>query len=191
MLAILGKDTQYYPHFIDKNFPHVMRRIVELWGQSQLDSLLNGLLAPTAPGCTGFPRQVLREIVDLRQLLRQRMAAGEGDLDVALPVRDSLWMLADFEQANYPVILESQYPQLLPEILSHLGQLRFNAQIDALLLPARQRELDFQEAVLMELMTLKALHGVRYFPKEKLPEELPVALHDGHADGVFERFHRR
>ncbi len=190
MLAILGNDAQYYPHFIDKNFPHIMRRIVDLWGQPQLDNLLNGLLAPTRPGCIGFPRQALMEIVDIRQLLRQRMVASGVVFDEGGAVRDALWTLVDFEQENYPVVLESQYPHLLPEILSHLGKAQFNAQIDTLLAPSRQRELNFQEAALIELMTLKAMHGTRYFPREKPVEELHDGHHDAHAAGVFDRFHR-
>lgn len=190
MLAILGNDAQYYPHFIDKKFPHVMRRIVDLWAQAQLDKLLNGLLAPSGPGCIGFPRQVLMEIVGIRHLLRQRMEASGIPLDDPLPIRDVLWTLVDFEQENYPIVLERQYPHLLPEILSHLGLLQFNARIDALLAPSRQRELNLSEAAMIELMTLKAMHLARYFPKEKPLVDVSDSHLAAQAAGVFDRFHR-
>jgi len=67
--ALLGAHADRYPHRLEANFPHVIDRMVALWGSSELRPFLDALLLADRPGRKGFPPEVATEIFRLVSVL--------------------------------------------------------------------------------------------------------------------------
>lgn len=84
MLQHLGSDADLYPELIEQQFPHVLQRIVALWGKAELDKYFQSLLLPPHPGSKGFPEAVLVEVLGLKAVCHAR-----GLLTTAAEASDS------------------------------------------------------------------------------------------------------
>ena len=66
MLQKLGGKSSYYPHLLEKQFPRVFEKIIELWELPSIEDFLNELLMDNRSGQrAGFPREVASEILRL------------------------------------------------------------------------------------------------------------------------------
>ena len=54
-----------YPSQLERHFPHVLARIVELWGSRQMDPYFQSLLVSDRPTGQGFPAEVAKEVFGL------------------------------------------------------------------------------------------------------------------------------
>jgi len=68
MLAHLGEKADAYPRQIELRFPHILARLVELWGKPEGDAYLNGLMVADRPGRKGFPEDAASELFRLSMI---------------------------------------------------------------------------------------------------------------------------
>ena len=83
LLACLGEHQDAYPKAIEKNYPRILARIVELWGKPELDAYLGSLMVSDRAGRQGFPGDVAMEVFRLATLygtlgLAPKQVAGSG-----------------------------------------------------------------------------------------------------------------
>lgn len=188
LLELLGDEFGDYPHFLEQRFPHVLQRVVGLWGRPEIDGYLNGLLGPLRPGASGFPREALIEIARIKAYCRNKgFAAGQPEAGKPA-VREAFLAWLNYDQYAYPYFLEAEFPNLLEEMLPLLEKPALGEHIDRLLTPAKQMHHSFSEAALIELMTIKAVQHVRLAEGRK---QAPAADDDHHAALVLDRHHRR
>ena len=65
---LLGGHSDKFPQQLAARFPHVIERLVALWGTAQIDRYFNELLVADDRRRQGFPPQVAREIFALSVL---------------------------------------------------------------------------------------------------------------------------
>lgn len=66
MLQIVSGDETKYPHTLEKNFPHVFAKILELWKFPTMEKYFNELMMDTRDGKRkGFPPDAAMEIFNL------------------------------------------------------------------------------------------------------------------------------
>lgn len=65
MLAYLGKSSDAYPAHIERQFPRILAKFVELWGTPPMDAYLQNLMVSDRPSRQGFPSEVAAEIFRL------------------------------------------------------------------------------------------------------------------------------
>lgn len=65
LLAKLGEKANCYPAQIERQFPHVLARLAELWGTREADRYLDSLMVSDRPNRAGFPPDVAMEIFRL------------------------------------------------------------------------------------------------------------------------------
>lgn len=201
VLKLLEDETGGCPSFLGERFPHVLQRIIDLWGKPQMAGYFDGLLSPAKSSGAGFPEQARREIETVRAFHDREQLLARTRPAIHLPVRETLREFLEFEQADFPVTLENEHPLLLQEILSHLGTPRIEPYLDTLLGAGEQFRHGFSEQALIEIMTIKAHHRARHGatlrpPPDKPPSpDLPPAT-DGNIDDehvaslVFDRIQR-
>lgn len=176
------------PHFLEQRFPHVLQRINVLWGTPQLDSYLHGLLGPIRPGASGFPKEALAEIAEIKGYCRCQGYSGGGEAADGEAVREALLAWLGYDQHAYPYVLETEFPLLLEEMLPLLDKLGFADYIDSLLTPDKQLHHSFSEAALIELMTIKA---VQHTKSATVKRQASVDADAQLAALVLDRHHRR
>lgn len=187
-LPLLEDEFGPRPYFLEQRFPHILQRVSALWGNPQLDSYLHGLLGPIRPGVSGFPKEALAEIVEIKGYCRSRELSASG-LPAGKPaVREAFLAWLNYDQHAYPYFLEAEFPRLLEEMLPLLDKPTLGEHIDRLLTPAKQMHHSFSEAALIELMTIKAVQHVRLAEGKK---QAPTDGDDHHAALVLDRHHRR
>lgn len=75
VMKTLQCSEDQYPHTLEKNFPHVLEKIVELWGKPACDGSIADLLQPIGSGGrldrSGFPPDAWDEIMQLGELHRK------------------------------------------------------------------------------------------------------------------------
>lgn len=69
LAAILGKHSDRYPHKLEADFPHVIERLVRLWGTPELRPFVDALMIADRPGRKGFPPDVATEIFRLAAII--------------------------------------------------------------------------------------------------------------------------
>jgi hypothetical protein len=69
LIALLGAYADRYPHKLEARFPHVIDRMVALWGSAELRPFLDALMLADRPGRQGFPPEVATEIFRLVNVL--------------------------------------------------------------------------------------------------------------------------
>lgn len=85
MMKLLKDAPALYPYELEKRFPRILNKVVELWDSPQLEAYFNELLIDTRNGHTtrqGFPVPVATEIFRLsqaRERLRQQPGGVEED----------------------------------------------------------------------------------------------------------------
>lgn len=87
LMALLGAHTDRYPHKLEAGFPHVIDRIVALWGSADLHPFLEALMLADRPGRQGFPPDVATEIfrlVNVLDDLDQKPVSSKTAWDLAL-----------------------------------------------------------------------------------------------------------
>ena len=72
MLQHLANDADAYPCELALGFPHVLARIVDLWGSKNMDAYFQRLLVADRQNRQGFPALVAKEIF--------RLSVIHGDL---------------------------------------------------------------------------------------------------------------
>ena len=65
LLKSLGPESETYPVLVERQFPHILARVTELWGKAGLDAYLADLMVTNRPGRQGFPHDVALEIFRL------------------------------------------------------------------------------------------------------------------------------
>lgn len=196
MLNLLADAPDHYPNFLEERFPHVLQRIVALWGKPPMEDYLDSLLAQPKEGTQGFPAQAIGEIGQIRSFYRQHhlLATTEQARAAAipaLPVRETLHSFLRLEEAAYPRTLEEKHPALLQKILPLLGKPELDVFLGELLTFEQQAKHGLCEQPLLEIMTLKALHRAQY---PYLSNTQPTSgSDDEHQEAalVFDRIHRR
>lgn len=87
LAALLGPHADRYPHKLEAGFPHVIDRMVMLWGSPELRQFMDALVLADRPGRQGFPPDVATEIFRLASILDeldQRPAGKKTVWDQAL-----------------------------------------------------------------------------------------------------------
>lgn len=77
MLKLLTDDAEHYPHFLEQRFPHILQRMIALWGKPEMADYLDGLLAPPLAGSKGFPQEALLEIIAIKAIHRAKFPDRE------------------------------------------------------------------------------------------------------------------
>lgn len=87
MQKLLADHGEYYPHLLEQQFPHILKRIIAYWGKPEMDDYLNSLLAPPQAGAKGFPQEAIFEIVEIqavhRAMFRCESPAASPQVDKA------------------------------------------------------------------------------------------------------------
>lgn len=72
MLKLVHGRKDLYPHELEKRFPRILNRIVELWETPQMDTYFTELMIDTRGGSRqGFPKEVAAEIYRLSRIHEQ------------------------------------------------------------------------------------------------------------------------
>ncbi|MGB7987883.1 MAG: hypothetical protein WCF44_00710 [Candidatus Methylophosphatis roskildensis] len=87
LISLLGAHADRYPHKLEASFPHVIDRMVALWGSAELRPFLDALMLADRPGRQGFPPEVATEIfrlVNVLDELDEKPASEKAGWDLAL-----------------------------------------------------------------------------------------------------------
>ena len=84
LIVLLGAHADRYPHKLEASFPHVIDRMVALWGSAELRPFLDALMLADRPGRQGFPPEVATEIFRLVNVLDERPENNKTAWDLAL-----------------------------------------------------------------------------------------------------------
>lgn len=79
MRGLLGEGSDAYPACLEKGFPHVFAKIVDLWGGPAMDSYFQSLMVADRPGRQGFPADAAMEILRLSLLHGSLKPASDAD----------------------------------------------------------------------------------------------------------------
>ena len=83
MLLHLGPNAKAYPIHIEQKFPHILAKLVQLWGKPEANHYLDSLMVTDRPGRQGFPADAAGEIF--------RLSMIHGSLEQALEDEESGW----------------------------------------------------------------------------------------------------
>lgn len=70
LLARLGPCAADYPQQVEKRFPHILAKLVELWDSAELELYIDRLVFCDRDGRSGFPEEVALELFHLGTALR-------------------------------------------------------------------------------------------------------------------------
>jgi hypothetical protein len=66
VLKILSGKTDFYPHMLEQQFPHLLEKIIQMWDSQEFDAHLNKLMLDNRDQRRqGFPPEVASEILRL------------------------------------------------------------------------------------------------------------------------------
>ena len=69
ILKLLKNKADYYPHHLEKQFPHILEKIVIMWDSAEFDTYLNKfMLDKRDHPRQGFPPEIASEILRLSML---------------------------------------------------------------------------------------------------------------------------
>ncbi len=68
MLVHLGERAKDYPEALEKRFPRILAKLVEVWGKPAADTYLDSLMVSDRPSRQGFPLEVASEILRLSMI---------------------------------------------------------------------------------------------------------------------------
>lgn len=79
LLELLDGAEDKYPHTLEQNFPHIISKVIELWGspashQYFIDLMLHTRAVPRE----GFPPTAAKEIFDLNLINDEQIKAKQG-----------------------------------------------------------------------------------------------------------------
>lgn len=72
---VMGKEN-LYPHELEKQFPRILNKIIELWDTSQMETYFHDLMIDKRGGRQGFPAAVATEIFYLSQVYERTRKHG-------------------------------------------------------------------------------------------------------------------
>jgi uncharacterized protein len=72
MARILKGREDQYPHRLEQQYPRILDKIGQLWGESELDTYFEILLIDQRGNREGFPKDVMTEILRLNLLHKER-----------------------------------------------------------------------------------------------------------------------
>lgn len=79
MFACLGEQ---YPFALEQQYERILKKIVELWDTQEIDAYFSDLVIDTRGGRQGFPRDVLNDIMRLREYCESsRLNEAERQVD--------------------------------------------------------------------------------------------------------------
>ena len=79
MLQLLNGAEDKYPHTLEKNFPHVFTRIIELWKMPTMEKYFTELMMNTRDGKRkGFPPEAAMEIFNLSLIYDKQIKRPPG-----------------------------------------------------------------------------------------------------------------
>lgn len=83
LLELLDGAEEKYPHTLEQHFPHVVSKIIELWGSSTINQYFTDLMLHTrATPREGFPPAVAKEIFDLNLINDEQTKAKRTDKSI-------------------------------------------------------------------------------------------------------------
>lgn len=81
LLELLDGANDKYPHTLEQQFPHIVSKIMELWGLPALNQYFVDLMLHTrAEPREGFPPKAAKEILDLSLISDQQTQTKKGTL---------------------------------------------------------------------------------------------------------------
>lgn len=116
ILELLGEDQHHYPRFLEQNFPHILKRMLALWGQKQMAAYLTGLMQPPAANSKGFPNEAIAEIQRINEIHNEKYPLAmmlsliqEEEKPSSPPprtshqhdTRDDIWASTVFDRAHH------------------------------------------------------------------------------------------
>lgn len=88
----LGSHSADYPHQLEKQFPRILAKVVELWGSEVLEPYLDRLSFTDRPDRGGFPPEVARELF--------KLGAAHQALGLSPATKSSAWIDDDSPDAR-------------------------------------------------------------------------------------------
>lgn len=85
LLEKMGDNADKYTGRVER-FPHIFRKIVELWGRAELDAYLHDLMVSQRVRRAGFPQEVALDIL--------RLSSVHGTLGLSKEPAGSVWQWA-------------------------------------------------------------------------------------------------
>jgi hypothetical protein len=73
LVRLMGHRTELYPVQLERDFPHILEKLMALWGTPEFDTLAQELLLNTRNGRAGFPPDVAVELFHLANLHKDQM----------------------------------------------------------------------------------------------------------------------
>src|ERR1017187_9084485 len=83
LLAILQGDTRSYPYELEKLYPRILNKIIEVWYTPQAEEFFLDLMVDKRGGRQGFPPKVAAEIFRLGQMSERPITAQKPDTNKA------------------------------------------------------------------------------------------------------------
>ena len=68
LLSLLGEHAEKFPHQLAARFPHIVERLVSLWGKPEIDRYFGELMVADDRRREGFPPEIAMEIFSLSML---------------------------------------------------------------------------------------------------------------------------
>jgi len=82
ILKLLQGEDRFYPHELEKQYPHILNKIVELWDTPQMEAYFVDLMVDKRGTRKGFPQDVATEIYYLDQIYeRLRSTSTATDIN--------------------------------------------------------------------------------------------------------------
>jgi hypothetical protein len=72
MARILRGREDQYPHCLEQQYPRILDKIGQLWGEPELDTFFESLFIDQRGNKQGFPKEVVIEILRLSLLHKER-----------------------------------------------------------------------------------------------------------------------
>lgn len=79
LLQILNNREQNYPHALEKQFPRVFSKLMELWDEPEIDAYFVDLLVSNRPDRQGFPPEVASDLIYLSMVHARQRERAEVD----------------------------------------------------------------------------------------------------------------
>jgi len=78
VLKVLNSKTDFYPHQLEQQFPHLLDKIIQEWETQEFDAFLNKLMLDhREQRRRGFPPEVASEILRLSILHSEQYVKAE------------------------------------------------------------------------------------------------------------------
>jgi len=77
LLKILDNREQNYPHALERQYPRVLSKIMELWDSADIDAYFLDLMVSSRPNRQGFPQQVASDIMSLSRVHERQRGREE------------------------------------------------------------------------------------------------------------------